>query len=203
MKKLVALLMACGAVSVSAHDNWVNSSGQVWKNSSGQCWRSGSWTPATAAAECDGALQKPRIEVTMPAPVVIEAPRVVEPPRVEEPRVLKVSYATDTFFDFDKTIIKPAGKQALDNLVTKINNINLEVIVVIGHTDSIGTDSYNMKLGMRRANAVRAYLINKGVEKNRIYSESKGESMPIADNKTAQGRAKNRRVEIEVIGSKK
>ena len=72
----------------------------------------------------------------------------------------------------------------------------VEVVVVVGHTDSVGTDAYNMKLGDRRANAVKAYLISKGIEKSRVYSESKGEKQPIADNKTAVGRAKNRRVEI-------
>lgn len=202
MKKVLALSLLVASTLSMAHDNWSSTSGEVWKNSTGQCWRNGSWTPATAHVDCDGALKvQPRVQVTLPAPKVemAPAPKVVEAPK---PVAIKVSYSTDTFFDFDKSIIKPEGKVKLDELVNKLKSISLEVVIVVGHTDSIGTDVYNMKLGDRRANAVKAYLISKGIEKNRVYSESKGERQPIADNKTATGRAKNRRVEIEVVGTK-
>jgi OOP family OmpA-OmpF porin len=76
------------------------------------------------------------------------------------------------------------------------------VIIAVGHTDAIGTDSYNQRLSVRRAEAVKAYLVSKGIEKNRVYTEGKGEKQPVADNKTAEGRAKNRRVEIEVVGTR-
>lgn len=107
----------------------------------------------------------------------------------------------DAFFDFDKSVIKPAGKEKLDDLIGKIKDINLEVIIAVGHTDSVGSDSYNQKLSVRRSEAVKAYLVSKGIEKNRVYTEGKGEKQPVADNKTAEGRAKNRRVEIEVVGN--
>jgi OOP family OmpA-OmpF porin len=87
-------------------------------------------------------------------------------------------------------------------MVSKLKDINLEVIIAVGHTDSIGTDAYNQKLSVRRAESVKAYLQSKGVEANRIYTEGKGEKQPVADNKTAAGRAKNRRVEIEVVGTR-
>ena len=114
----------------------------------------------------------------------------------------KVSYSADAFFDFDKAVLKPAGQASLDDMVGKLKDINLEVIIAVGHTDSIGTDAYNQKLSVRRAEAVKAYLQSKGVEANRIYTEGKGEKQPVADNKTAEGRAKNRRVEIEVVGTR-
>lgn len=76
------------------------------------------------------------------------------------------------------------------------------MIIAVGHADAIGTDAYNQKLSVARSEAVKAYLVSKGVEKNRIYTEGKGESSPVADNKTAEGRAKNRRVEVEVIGTR-
>jgi OOP family OmpA-OmpF porin len=113
-----------------------------------------------------------------------------------------VSYSADAFFDFDKAVLKPAGKASLDDLVSKLKDINLEVIIAVGHTDSVGTDEYNQKLSVRRAEAVKAYLQSKGVESNRVYTEGKGEKQPVADNKTAAGRAKNRRVEIEVVGTR-
>ena len=99
-------------------------------------------------------------------------------------------------------MLKPEGKAKLDDLVSKMSGINLEVIIAVGHTDSVGTDAYNQKLSVRRAEAVKSYLVSKGIEKNRVYTEGKGEKQPVADNKTAEGRAKNRRVEIEVVGTR-
>ena len=113
-----------------------------------------------------------------------------------------MSFATDTFFAFDKSVLKAEGKAKLKELGENIKSISLEVVIVVGHTDSVGTDAYNQKLSQRRAEAVKAYLVSLGVAKNRIYTEGKGESQPTADNKTAAGRAKNRRVEVEVIGFK-
>ena len=209
MKKLnkVAMLFASAVLATAAGaqtvDNWKNGSGDlVWKNGTNElCWRDANWTPATAAANCDGALAP----APVPAPVV---PRAVEPvaatPAVQPaPAVAsKVTYAADAFFDFDKAVLKPAGKAKLDDLIAKVKGVNLEVIIAVGHTDSVGSDAYNQKLSIRRSEAVKAYLVSKGIEKNRVYTEGKGEKQPVADNKTAEGRAKNRRVEIEVVGTR-
>ena len=124
------------------------------------------------------------------------------PAPAPQPAATKVTYAADTFFDFDKSVLKPEGKAKLDDLTGKIKGINLEVIIAVGHTDWIGTEQYNQKLSERRAAAVKAYLVSKGIEQNRVYTEGKGEKQPIADNRTAEGRAKNRRVEIEVVGTR-
>ena len=121
---------------------------------------------------------------------------------VVAPVATKVTYAADAFFDFDKSVLKPEGKAKLDDLSGKLKGISLEVIIAVGHTDSVGTDTYNQKLSVARSEAVKAYLVSKGVEKNRIYTEGKGETSPVADNKTKEGRAKNRRVEVEVIGTR-
>ncbi len=99
-------------------------------------------------------------------------------------------------------MLKAEGKAKLDDLVGKVKGINLEVIIAVGHTDSVGSDAYNQKLSVKRSDAVKAYLVSKGIEKNRVYTEGKGEKQPVADNKTAAGRSKNRRVEIEVVGTR-
>ena len=218
-----ALLAGCGVMTPSTMpagsrvvaanggnviDNWQNGTGEyVWRNGTNElCWRDANWTPATAAVGCDGALVRaapaPAPIVAPPPPVARPAPAPAPTPAPQPPAATKVTYAADAFFDFDKAVLKPEGKAKLDDLVGKIQGINLEVIIAVGHTDSVGTDAYNQKLSVRRAEAVKAYLVSKGIEKNRVYTEGKGEKQPVADNKTAEGRAKNRRVEIEVVGTR-
>ena len=210
LNKLALIAATLGMASVAmAQDiqNWRNASGEVWKNATGQCWRSGTWTPATAAQGCDGAIAPAPAAAPAPAPAPAPqaapapAPRPA-PPAPAPAAASKVTYAADAFFDFDKSVLKPEGKAKLDDLVSKVKAINLEVIIAVGHTDWIGTDAYNQKLSVRRAEAVKAYLVSKGIEKNRIYTEGKGEKQPVADNRTKEGRAKNRRVEIEVVGTR-
>jgi OOP family OmpA-OmpF porin len=204
---------AAGAARVVAADggtkvdNWQNGTGQyVWRNGTNElCWRDANWTPATAAVGCDGALVRAAAPAPAPAPVARPAPPAPAPapaPAPQPPAATKVTYAADAFFDFDKAVLKPEGRAKLDDLVGKIKGINLEVIIAVGHTDSVGSDAYNQKLSVRRSEAVKAYLVSKGIEKNRVYTEGKGEKQPVADNKTAEGRAKNRRVEIEVVGTR-
>ncbi len=206
MKTILIATVALSAGLANAQvNNWTNAGGDPWRNASGQCWRNSNWTPATAHKDCDGALKEEKVAVVVvPKVVDTSKPTAYLAQRAPiEPKIVKNTYSADTLFDFDKSVLKPEGKKALDELVEKIRNINLEVIIAVGHTDSIGTDAYNIKLGDRRARAVKAYLIVKGIEPTRVYTESKGERQPIADNRTAQGRAKNRRVEIEVVGTSK
>jgi len=208
MKKLnkVAMLIASAALASAAGaqsvDNWRNANGElVWKNGNQElCWRDANWTPATAAAGCDGAIVAPKAAPAAAAPAA--APKAAPAPAPAPAAATKVTYAADAFFDFDKAVLKTEGKAKLDDLVGKVKGINLEVIIAVGHTDSVGADAYNQKLSVRRAEAVKAYLVSKGIEKNRVYTEGKGEKQPVADNKTKEGRAKNRRVEIEVVGTR-
>jgi len=207
--KLVFAATAVVAMSASAQENiqaktptsaYVQDSrGVIVRDPFGLCWRTGYWTPADAVPGCDGEIAKPA-----PAPAPVAAAPVPAPVPAPAPAPVseKVTFAADAFFDFDKSVLKPEGKRKLDDLASKLQGMNLEVIIAVGHTDSIGTDAYNQKLSVRRAEAVKAYMVTKGIEANRVYTEGKGEKQPVATNKSAAGRAQNRRVEIEVVGTR-
>ena len=187
LKLLLASVITVSATAAMASDNWQNGDGQLnWKNGDGTlCWRDNNWTPATAAQGCDGWI----------GPKAAPAPAGVSQN--------KITLQADTLYDFNKSDLKPEGKATLDKIAADLNKMNLEVIVAVGNTDSVGTDAYNMALGMRRAQSVKTYLTAKGVDGSRIYTESKGKSNPVASNATAEGRAKNRRTDIEVVGTPK
>jgi OOP family OmpA-OmpF porin len=195
--------------------------GNVVVDPFGLCWRTPWWTPQLAAidgpqgagCQCDKAAIDAALGVQVctppppppppppPAPPAPPPPPPPPPPPAA-PTVEKVTFAADALFDFDKYVIRPDARAKLDELVSKLAGVNLEVIVAVGHTDWIGTEAYNLALSKRRADAVKQYLVSKGIEANRIYTEGKGESQPVADNRTAEGRQKNRRVEVEVIGTR-
>jgi OOP family OmpA-OmpF porin len=182
------ITVAASAASAQNVDNWVNSAGINWKNGDGTlCWRDANWTPATASKGCDGAL----------AP----KPAAAAKPAASGVSQSKITLQADTLYDFNKSDLKPEGKATLDKIARDLSKIKLEVIIAVGNTDSVGSDAYNMALGQRRAQSVKAYLTSKGVDGSRIYTESKGKSNPVASNATAEGRAKNRRTDIEVVGT--
>ncbi|MBU3708392.1 MAG: OmpA family protein [Burkholderiaceae bacterium] len=207
----------------------VDSQNDVVRSGFGLCWHTGFWTPADAIEECDGAIAKPaaapapapspspapaqklaaepspdQVVYAKEEPVIAEAAsETAAPATTPAPTAEKVTFSADAFFDFDKSVLKPEGKTTLQNLVAQLKNTDIEVVVATGHTDWTGSDAYNMKLSMRRAKAVKAFLVSKGIPEARIFVEGKGERNPIADNHTREGRAKNRRVDIEVVGTKK
>lgn len=152
---------------------------------------------------------EPEPERVEPAPVPAE-PQVIE--KVVEKEVIKevpaapvvvtmpperVVLAADTLFDFDKAVVKPEGKAALKDLAARLQKG--DELVVVGYTDSVGSEAYNQKLSMKRADAVKDELVAVGVAAERIKTEGRGESDPVAGNDTEIGRAQNRRVEIDII----
>ena len=185
----------------------------VARSDFGLCWRTGYWTPAAAeqaladndlpvGCACEGDV----IEAAKCAPPVAETPAA--PPAVAQ----KIKLSADALFDFDKAVLKPTGKQMLDELATKLDQINLEVILAVGHTDRIGSAAYNQRLSERRAAAVKTYLANKGVPSQAIYTEGKGKTHPVTGDKCNGIKNRkalisclqpDRRVEIEVIGTTK
>ena len=220
-KKLGVLFAAIGlsaSLSVSAQqskDGYVQDQrGVIVRNSNfgdpkigNLCWRTGYWSPAIANCECDADIVGAACRPAPPPPAAKPAPAPAPTPAAKpaaKPAVAaqKVTFAADAFFDFNKAVLKPEAKAKLDDLTGKLKGITLEVIIAVGHTDAVGSDAYNQKLSVKRAESVKAYLVTKGIEPNRIYTEGKGKKQPVADNKTAEGRAKNRRVEIEVVGTR-
>ena len=221
----LAILLALSSMSalVFAADNaakkgyLTDSENGVVKSNFGLCWHTGFWTPADAIEGCDSMLKSaaPAVPLVTPLPAPAPAPYVdTSPGPVADtapaaaaaavvPSTEKITFEADTFFDFDKSVLKPAGKTKLNDLASKLQGIDIEVVVATGHTDSIGSDAYNIKLSLRRANAVKAFLVSKGIPADRIFTAGKGEGTPVASNKTRDGRAKNRRVEVEVVGSRK
>ena len=210
------LLLSAAMVSASAlaetsdtSGYLVDSRGNVVKSGSGLCWRTGYWTPAMAIAECDPDLVK---KVAAPALRSMPPPPPSPPPaQAPKPAAEKVTLAADTLFDFDKAVLHAEGKLKLDELVAKIKDLKLEVIIAVGHADRFGTDKYNQNLSEKRADAVKGYLLSKGVEPGRVFAEGKGKKQPLTKPDQCKGpKSKaviaclqpDRRVEIEAIGTR-
>lgn len=191
----------------------VNPFGLTWVNPFGHCWHTGSFNKDEAVKGCgDDALLPQEAPAPAPAPAAppppppppppAPAPQPAPAPAPAAPTAEKVTFAADAFFGFDSANLKDGGRSDLDNLASQLQGVALEVIIAVGHTDSVGPEAYNQRLSVRRAESVKAHLVGQGIEANRIYTEGKGESQPVASNATKEGRAKNRRVEIEVVGTK-
>jgi OOP family OmpA-OmpF porin len=180
------------------------------------CWRTGYFTPALAHCECDPDLL-PRDVCFPPPPKPAAAPpppKPAPPPAAKpapKPVTEKVTFAADVLFDFDQAVLRPEGKQRLDDLVNKMKGVALEVIIAIGHTDPIGSLAHNQRLSVRRAEAIKAYLVSKGIEPNRIYTEGKGPSQLVKKcnrgdfktfNEYVACNQPNRRTEVEVVGTR-
>jgi len=189
----------------------------VTSATTGLCVRTSDWTPARAVAQCDPDLVKkpaPPAPKAAPAPTKA-APKPALPPKKEAPPKLlpqKINFSADALFDFDKAVLRPEGRAMLDELTRLLQGANYEVILAIGHTDRIGTAAYNQKLSVRRAEAVKKYLTEKGIPPNRVYAEGKGKTQPLtkpSDCKRGLSRAqliaclqRDRRVDVDVTGTK-
>ena len=200
----------------------IDARGFVAKSGTGLCWRTGYWTPAAAESvmygqypigcECDKDLMPKAKCEPPPAPAAAPAKAAAPAPAAApKPAAQKVTLAADALFDFNKADLRPEGKAKLDKLVGDVKGIKLEVILAVGHADRLGGDAYNQKLSEKRAESVKAYLVSKGIEANRVYTEGKGEKQPVTKADQCKGAKSkkvvdclqpDRRVEIEVIGTK-
>lgn len=226
IKALTALALALAAtmpLPAKEIQNWLSSDGTPWRNASGECWRSGFWTPETAAPGCDGALPPPPAAAPAPAPEPKATPQPAapqaaapaptpapvakaapaQPAPVPPPAPIKAAEQARVLFAFDRAVLTPDARAALDQLVQQVQAMDLEVVIAVGHADATGSSAYNQRLSERRAGAVKAYLVQRGIDADRIYTEGRGEAQPAASNQTRAGRAQNRRVQIEAVGTKR
>ncbi|MBE0625258.1 MAG: OmpA family protein [Burkholderiales bacterium] len=219
----VACALALGILSGAASAQSTNDSakdkafvddsrGTVVRSGFGLCWHSGFGPPPAPSAECDpnyvAYVAPPPVAAAPPAPEVVAA---LTPPPAPKPVAEKLTLDADTLFDFDKATLRPAGRDALDAFVGKLRDISPETIITMGHADRIGSLSYNQRLSEQRVASVKAYMVDKGVEPGRIYTEGKGETQPVTKAEDCVGpkSAKviaclqpDRRVDIEVIGTR-
>ena len=188
----------------------------VWKNAAGQCWRAGYWTPAMAIAECDADLMPKPAPKPMAVPAPAPAPKpAVAPARKPaaapaKPKVLRVT--STELFDFNKAVLSQAAQAKLDaEVVAKLGGFaTIQFVNVNGHTDRLGSPQYNQKLSEKRAVAVKAYLVSKGVDGSKIETYGFGKTNPVKSCPDQRDRKAliaclepNRRVEVEVQGTPK
>ncbi|MCL2161839.1 MAG: OmpA family protein [Betaproteobacteria bacterium] len=191
----------------------------VTRSGAGLCWRTGYWTAGAAetapAGEfpvgcgCDeDIVPREKCEATPPPPVEPPVSPPVPGPDVETP---KVQLNADLLFDFNEATLKPEGRAALDGVAAQAKELQLEVVIVTGHTDRIGGDAYNQRLSERRAASVKSYFVGQGIDASRIYTEGKGRTQPVTgtscNNVTPRSALisclqPDRRVDIEIIGTR-
>jgi OOP family OmpA-OmpF porin len=184
-------------------------SGLAWMDGSGNCLRSDFGPPPLPNTPCG---PQPVAQVVAPAPApMAQAAPPPAPMAAPEPVIEKVTLNADTLFDFDKAILRPQGRDALDAFVGKLQGVELQTITAVGHTDRIGSSEYNQKLSNERAAAVKDYLVSKGLDSAQVQAEGVGETQPVTEaGECARGKGKNvieclqpdRRVEIEVTGTR-
>jgi len=209
----IGLFAAAGAAQAQTAGERVyviDQRGEVVISGTGLCWRTGYWTPAAAAKDPAGCkCDKDLIPKEVCEPVIAKAAPAAAP--AAKPSGDKITVAADALFDFNKATLRPEGKAKLDEVVAKAGAIKLEVIIAVGHTDRIGSDAYNQKLSERRAAAVKQYLVSKGIDANRVYTEGKGKKNPVTKPDQCLGKTSpkviaclqpDRRVDIELIGTK-
>ena len=183
---VTALALASGSVMAGNYPNVTDAQGNPVRDASGACVQSSGVNHPDCQPK-KAPPPPPKKEEPKPAPKSVKQSIVIQ---------------ADALFDFDKSVVRPDGKKSIDEAIAKLKGVDVEMVIATGHTDSIGTDAYNQKLSERRAAAVKDYLVSKGIPAAKITTIGKGESQPVATNKTAEGRQKNRRVDIEFKGVK-
>ena len=196
-----SLALAAGSAFANVTPNLQDASGAAVKDGSGACVV----TSGQVLPECAGARPAPPPRPAEPArpaaPAAPTAPAAPAAPARPAPASVRqaVVIQADALFDFDKSVLRPDGKQSIDGALDKLRGVDLEMVIATGHTDSIGTDAYNQALSERRAAAVREHFVREqGIPVERLETRGFGATQPVADNGTDAGRARNRRVDVVI-----
>jgi OOP family OmpA-OmpF porin len=200
-----AMALAAGSAYANVTPNLQDSQGKAVRDGSGACVvTSGRVLPECAGTKPAPAPAPAPVKPAEPARPAAPAPAAPAPAPAAKPAPASVRQAVviqaDALFDFDKSVLRPDGRKNIDDAVAKLRGTDLELVIATGHTDSVGTEQYNQGLSERRAAAVKEYLVSKGIPAAKITTIGKGETQPVATNKTSEGRQKNRRVDIEFKG---
>lgn len=204
----VTLALAPVSQAYSSCSYTIDSEGTNVRDGSGDCvktitFNKGDWTEACGKPAAPAAAPAP---APAPKPVVVAPPAPTPPPPAPapvQPIVERVTLDGQALFGNDSASLTGDGQAAIDNVVDQLRGFDkVRTITITGHTDSRGSESYNQKLSERRANSVRDHLASRGVNPALLSSVGMGELAPVADNATADGRQMNRRVDIDVDGSK-
>jgi OOP family OmpA-OmpF porin len=198
--------IAINTMTVHASPGYLTDiTGAVVSSNNGDCVKTGAWTSELGTPDCDAALAA-RLEAERlaaeQARLAADLAKLESPAAIAKPALARVSDSGNVMFEFNSAVLTPAAKQQLDMIVGKIGEFDVvEDIRIVGHTDNSGPDMYNLTLSERRAASVGDYLASRGVSKNLLSTAGKGETSPIADNMTREGRARNRRVDILISGN--
>ncbi|MDB5796494.1 MAG: hypothetical protein JWP36_396 [Paucimonas sp.] len=205
----IAFTPTLAAAQSTSPDYWASPNSTVLRSGTGLCWHTTSWSQASATADCDGVIA-PKAEA--PAPAVIAPPPVLmaaAAPVTTRTETRKLTFSAEELFDFDKAALRPAGKQALDQVTADLAGVDYSNIQVVGHTDRMGTPKYNQKLSERRAETVMQYLQSRGVPAGKISAAGLGETQPVSKGCSGAMSSKlvaclqpDRRVEVTVSGSR-
>ena len=194
----------------------VDSNGNIVTSATtGDCVRDGDWTPAREAGCNPAPVRKATAPAPAPKPVVVAPPpqQRAAVPAPAPARILpqSINFSADSLFDFNKAVLRPAGRAALDDFARQLSGAQFEAIFVTGHTDRLGAAKYNQKLSERRAHAVRNYLVRMGVPPDRVNAAGKGETQPVTRPGDCKGPRSarliaclqpDRRVHVEVTGTR-
>lgn len=210
LSSIVAMaLPALALAATSVNEGYlVDSAGNIVRNGFGECWHAGYWTAEMAVAECDSAAVKQG--VAPPVRTGAASPSPPPPPVLAAIPLKKVSIVGAAHFDFDESVLRAEDKTRLEAMVQELAGATYNSILVVGHADRLGSDEYNMRLSLRRANEVAGYLASKGIPADRIKIEGRGEMEQVSKSSDCMGltRARtiiclqpDRRTEITVMGN--
>lgn len=213
---LTAVILSVTSTQVFADKvYWLGTDGEFTRDRNGHCVRTILWTPEAAIPGCEGGEAKTTASAPAPAPAPVavaaapapvaeveiastkEAAAVVVATSVE-PKYTDLSLSSGATFELGGSVLSAEGKATVIELMSKFEGEDVKSVVITGHTDGSGDASFNQRLSEQRAEAVKTELVKNGANPDKITTKGYGESNPIADNGTREGRAKNRRVEIQV-----